>query len=89
MPPVVVLVIPPVVALKHNTLVAFNCNANTAGWPRGIGANQGNYCKGGDFVGSGGSSIIQVSDRQYYGGNTLNNGQYRGTGGRGVRSYPN
>ena len=64
-------------------------NANTAGWPRGIGANQGNYCKGGDFVGNGGSSIIQVSDRQYYGGNTLNNGQYKGTGGRGVRSYPN
>jgi hypothetical protein len=64
-------------------------NANTTGWPTGIGANQGNYCKGGDYVGNGGSSIIQVSDRQYYGGNTVNNGQNNGTGGRGVRSYPN
>jgi len=64
-------------------------NANTTGWPRGIGSNQGNYCKGGDYVGNGGSTIIQVSDRQYYGGNTVNNGQNNGTGGRGVRSYPN
>lgn len=64
-------------------------NANTAGWPRGIGANKGNYCKGGDYVGNGGSTIIQVSDRQYYGGNGVNNGQNNGTGGRGVRSYPN
>jgi hypothetical protein len=65
-------------------------NANTAGWPRGIGANQGNYCKGGDYVGNGSyPSIIQVSDRQYYGGNGINNGQNNGTGGRGVRSYPN
>jgi formylglycine-generating enzyme required for sulfatase activity len=64
-------------------------NANTPGWPTGIGANQGNYCKGGDFSGSSGSypSIIQVSDRQLYGGNTFNNGQNNGTGGRGVRSF--
>lgn len=63
-------------------------NANTVGWPNRIGANQGNYCKGGDFTGNGGyPSIIQVSDRQYYGGNTINNGQNNGTGGRGVRSF--
>ena len=65
-------------------------NANTVGWPRGIGANQGNYCKGGDYVGNGSHpQIIQVSDRQFYGGNGVNNGQNNGTGGRGVRSYPN
>ena len=67
-----------------------NGNANTPGWPTGIGANQGNYCKGGDFNGYGSHpSIIQVSDRQLYGGNTYNNGQSNGTGGRGVRSFPN
>lgn len=65
-------------------------NANTEGWPRGIGANQGNYMKGGDYTGNGSyPSIIQVSDRQYYVGNTINNGQNNGTGGRGVRSFPN
>ena len=63
-------------------------NANTEGWPRGIGANQGNYIKGGDFTGNGTyPNIIQVSDRQYYGGNGINNGQNNGTGGRGVRSF--
>jgi formylglycine-generating enzyme required for sulfatase activity len=63
-------------------------NANTPGWPTGIGANQGNYCKGGDFNGYGSHpTIIQVSDRQFYGGNTYNNGQNNGTGGRGVRSF--
>jgi hypothetical protein len=63
-------------------------NANTPGWPTGIGANTGNYCKGGDYVGNGTyPNIIQVSDRQYYGGNTINNGQNNGTGGRGVRSF--
>ena len=65
-------------------------NANTPGWPTGIGANQGNYLKGGDFYGLGSyPSIIQVSDRQLYGGNGWNNGQYDATGGRGVRSFPN
>jgi len=63
-------------------------NANVTGWPTGIGANTGNYCKGGDYVGNGTyPNIIQVSDRQYYGGNTVNNGQNNGTGGRGVRSF--
>jgi hypothetical protein len=41
-----------------------------------------------DFNGYGGHpTIIQVSDRQFYGGNTYNNGQSNGTGGRGVRSF--
>ena len=63
-------------------------NANTVGWPKGIGANQGNYCKGGDFNGYGSHpAIIQISDRQFYGGNSYNNGQSNGTGGRGVRSF--
>jgi hypothetical protein len=67
-----------------------NGNANTTGWPGGIGANQGNYIKGGDYTGNGGyPNIIQVSDRQYYVGNGINNGQNNGTGGRGVRSFPN
>jgi formylglycine-generating enzyme required for sulfatase activity len=65
-------------------------NANTLGWPTGIGANTGNYTKGGDYQGLGTyPQIMQVSDRQYYSGNTNNNGQNNGIGGRGVRSFPN
>jgi formylglycine-generating enzyme required for sulfatase activity len=65
-------------------------NANTAGWPNLIGANDGNYIKGGDFQGQWGTypNMLQVSDRQAYNGNTYNNGLNPGTGGRGVRSFP-
>jgi hypothetical protein len=74
--------------LNGDGVLGADGNANTLGWPTGIGANTGNYCKGGDYVGNGAyPSIIQVSDRQYYSGNTINNGQNNGTGGRGVRSF--
>lgn len=63
-------------------------NANTPGWPTGIGPNTGNYIKGGDYQGLGSyPTMLQVSDRQFYAGNTNNNGQNNGTGGRGVRSF--
>lgn len=65
-------------------------NANTPGWPTTWGTNTGNYWKGGDYTGNGTyPQIIQVSDRQNYGGNGTNNGQNNGFGGRGIRSFPN
>lgn len=66
-------------------------NANTTGWPTGIGANTGNYIKGGDFQGGWGTypDMLRVSERSALNGNTYNNGQNPGTGGRGVRSFPN
>ena len=66
-------------------------NANTVGWPTGIGVNTGNYLKGGDYQGIGTyPQMLQVSDRQFNGGHaSYSNGQNNGTGGRGVRSFPN
>jgi formylglycine-generating enzyme required for sulfatase activity len=66
-------------------------NANTPGWPTGIGANTGNYIKGGDFQGAYGTypDMLRVSERSQLNGNIYNNGQNPGTGGRGVRSFPN
>jgi len=66
-------------------------NANTPGWPFAIGANTGNYIKGGDFQGTWGTypDMLRVSERSALNGSTHNNGQNPGTGGRGVRSFPN
>lgn len=63
-------------------------DANTVGWPTSHGANSGTILKGGSFNGGAGLSYtVQVSDRSYYAGTTLNNGLTSGSGGRGVRSF--
>ncbi len=60
-------------------------NANTVGWPTYSGSNSGNFTKGGSF--GTGATVVQVSDRSYYGGNGYNSGQDAHSGGRGVRSF--
>ncbi len=67
-------------------ILATNGNANTTGWPTNNGTNSGNILKGGSMYG-GPAATVQVSDRTYYGGTTLNDGTIAGTGGRGIRSY--
>ena len=65
-------------------------NANTPGWPTGMGINTGNYLKGGTYQNLGTNpQFLQVSDRQLNGGHaTWSNGQQNGVGGRGIRSFP-
>ncbi len=62
--------------------------ANVTGWPASGGANSGTILRGGSFANS--VSYVQVSDRSYYAGTTLNseanNNSANGVGGRGVRS---
>ncbi len=60
-------------------------HANTTGWPAINGSNSGNYVKGGSF-GNYGATVIQVSDRTFFAGTTINNGITGNSGGRGVRS---
>jgi hypothetical protein len=62
-----------------------NGHANTTGWPTNNGSNSGNYVKGGSF-GNYGATVIQVSDRTFFAGTTINNGTTGNSGGRGVRS---
>lgn len=68
-------------------ILAPDGNANTTGWPTNHGASAGHILKGGSFYGGSGPTFVQVSDRQFYAGTTLNNGTVAGSGGRGVRSF--
>jgi formylglycine-generating enzyme required for sulfatase activity len=62
--------------------------ANVAGWPTSGGANSGTIIRGGAVTHS--AVYVQVSDRTYYAGTTLNseanNNSNNQVGGRGVRS---
>jgi len=66
--------------------------ANTTGWPTDGGLQSGTILKGGGYyTNSGQATQMQVSDRQFYGGTTLNqtinSTKDRSYGGRGVRNY--
>lgn len=64
--------------------------ANVTGWPKLGGTNSGTIIKGGSFYVYGNTFLIQVSDRNYYGGSNDMNGSLwrdRSVGGRGVRSF--
>jgi formylglycine-generating enzyme required for sulfatase activity len=64
--------------------------ANVTGWPTDCGTTSGTILKGGGFYTNGGQTAqMQVSDRQFFGGDNrnANNTRDRNIGGRGVRSY--
>ena len=64
--------------------------ADVAGWPTNGGIGSGTILRGGSFLTTTGQkSQVEVSDRQFYGGNAFNDNttRHRTTGGRGVRSY--
>jgi formylglycine-generating enzyme required for sulfatase activity len=64
--------------------------ANVTGWPKDGGTTSGTILKGGGFYTNGGQNPqMQVSDRQFFGGDNrnANNTRDRNIGGRGVRSY--
>ncbi len=74
--------------LNGDGVLGVNGEANTIGWPTNSGSGSGTMLKGGSF--NGGTNLVytvQVSDRTYHAGSTLNNGQTGASGGRGVRSY--
>jgi hypothetical protein len=64
--------------------------ANVTGWPTDGGSNSGTIIRGGGFyTNTGQMAQMQVSDRQFYGGDSRNysNTRDRNIGGRGVRNY--
>ena len=76
--------------LNGDGVLGVNGEANTIGWPTNFGSSSGTILKGGSYYSISGNNLvytIQVSDRTYNAGSTLNNGQTGASGGRGVRSY--
>jgi len=64
--------------------------ANVTGWPSSGGISSGTILRGGSFYANTSNNYqIQVSDRTYYAGSTINanNTRDRSVGGRGVRSF--